>query len=68
MYSNDFLLEFGRLYSFLLILNQTPGLETITFQLASPVASDRFDPLAKTNFLLAREPLQTHHKCVNTRS
>ena len=26
----------------------------LTFQLASPVASDRFDPLAKTNFSLAR--------------
>ena len=30
------------------------GLETNFFQLASPVASDRFDPLAKTNFSLAR--------------
>ena len=26
----------------------------LTFQLASPVASDRFDPLAKTNFSLAK--------------
>ena len=26
----------------------------LTFQLASPVASDRFDSLAKTNFSLAR--------------
>ena len=26
----------------------------LTFQLASPVASDRFDPVAKTNFSLAR--------------
>ena len=26
----------------------------LTFQLANPVASDRFDPLAKTNFSLAR--------------
>ena len=26
----------------------------LTFQLASPVASDRFDPLAKKNFSLAR--------------
>ena len=26
----------------------------LTFELASPVASDRFDPLAKTNFSLAR--------------
>ena len=26
----------------------------LTFQLASPVASDRFDPAAKTNFSLAR--------------
>ena len=29
----------------------------LTFQLASPVASDRFDPLAKTNFSLARHLL-----------
>ena len=28
----------------------------LTFQLASPVASDRFDSLAKTNFSLARYP------------
>ena len=26
----------------------------LTFQLGSPVASDRFDPVAKTNFSLAR--------------
>ena len=26
----------------------------LTFQFASPVASDRFDPVAKTNFSLAR--------------
>ena len=29
----------------------------LTFQLASPVASDRFDPLAKRNFSLARHLL-----------
>ena len=29
----------------------------LTFQFASPVASDRFDPLAKTNFSLARHLL-----------
>ena len=28
----------------------------LTFQLASPVASDRFDSLGKTNFSLARYP------------
>ena len=32
---------------------QTQGLR-LTFQLASPVASDRFDSQAKTNFSLAR--------------
>ena len=29
----------------------------LTFQLASPVASDKFDPLTQTNFSLARHLL-----------
>ena len=36
----------------------------LTFQLASPVASDRFDSLAKTNFSLARF-LNIHH-CIQS--
>ena len=33
----------------------------LTFQVASPVASDRFDSLAKTNFSLARH-LNIHYR------
>ena len=35
-----------------------------TFQLDSPVASDRFDSLAKTNFLLAR--CSKIHHCIKS--
>ena len=37
----------------IIFLNKNQG-SRLTFQLASPVASDRFDSLAKTNFSLAR--------------
>ena len=40
--------------AFYLVLLCTKQGSRLTFQLASPVATDRFDLLAKTNFLLAR--------------
>ena len=47
-------------------VNHSTGKNTVqgsrlTFQLASPVASDRFDSLAKTNFSLARFS-KMHHR------
>ena len=42
-------------YSLTMLLHgETTQGSRLTFQLASPVASDGFDPLAKTNFSLAR--------------
>ena len=53
MYADDTVIYFSA---------TSPGLQgsRLTFKLASPVASDRFDSLAKTIFLLARYSI--HHR------